>query len=77
LKALEQIVKMYGDKNFVQLKGPVHPSAWWKAWESKPFYRRAVPISYEDFFKDEPSAVEGSFEQMIEDFEFRRALSDR
>ena len=77
LGALEKVVKLYGDKNFAQLKGPSHPSAWWKAWESKPFYRRAVPISYEDLFKNEPSATEGSLEQMIEDFETQRALSGR
>jgi uncharacterized phage-associated protein len=82
-KALEDIANQYGRHTFEDLKEPTHPPAWHKARASgrlKPADRRnlmAPLMRYEDFFEDDPEAIEGAREQMIADFELRRALSGR
>lgn len=76
LKTINEIVEKYGDKGFDALADPVHPPAWHKAWNAKPPGRNAAPMFYEDLFED-PDATEGALDQMIENFEIRRALSGR
>jgi Antitoxin SocA-like, Panacea domain len=76
LRTINDIVTKYGDKDFNALADPIHPRAWHKAWNAKPPHRKAAPMSYEDLFED-PEATEGAREQMIENFEIRRALSGR
>ncbi len=77
LKTINEVAEKYGDKNFNALADAVHPRAWHKAWNAKPPHRKAAPMFYEDLFEGDPDAMEGALEQMIENFEIRRALSGR
>jgi uncharacterized phage-associated protein len=72
---LERVAQRYGNKTFKQLRDPIHPYAWEKAWQSKPAARQSAKMDYLDFFEGDEEADAAAREKMIEDFRFRRALS--
>ena len=75
IQILDEVVALYGGKSFDELKGLVHPPAWYKAWASKPRDSRVAPLSYEDLFEGDSQDVKVARARMIEDFALRRACS--
>lgn len=72
LDALEHVVKTFGEKGFYELKSLTH---------SVYAYKRAAEdiadMKYEDFFEEDADAVEGSLQEMLENFELRRAFTKK
>ena len=73
VKMLDDVIATYGRKSFEELKGPIHPRAWQKAWDAKPPSSENAEINYLDFFEGEDA--EDARQHLIEQFRFRRALS--
>jgi hypothetical protein len=73
---LDEIIEKYGDKDFDQMKEPIHTRAWHNA-RKRHKNTPAPPMLFEEFFDEEPGVIEGSREHMLEEFRFRRALSGR
>jgi len=68
LEALDAVVKEHGNKSFEELKAMTHELfAYKKAWGDRdcdnPMMR------FEDLFVEDPDAIEGAFEEMIENYE--------
>ncbi|MGH9431598.1 MAG: Panacea domain-containing protein [Terriglobia bacterium] len=70
MDSLDHVIKTFGQKGFYELKSLTH---------SVYAYQRAAEnlsdMRYEDFFEEDTDAIEGALEQMLEDFEIRRAFS--
>ena len=76
LQALNHMVAEHGKKSFDELKALTHEmAAYRKAWEEREEGTSAVPMSYEDFFDEDPDAIDGALEEMIENYRLRKALS--
>jgi uncharacterized phage-associated protein len=73
LKVIDEIVRIYGHMTFRQLRALTHEfDAYKTAWQRKPSSRMA----FEEFFGDEePEAIRGVKEQMIENAALSEALS--
>ena len=70
LISLCEVVKEFGDMNFDQLKSITHSVyAYKKAWDKDEHYMR-----YEDFFREDPSAIDGVHKEMLENDELRRSF---
>lgn len=66
LMALDHVIAVHGRKTFDELKALTHAMpAYRKAW-AKLDGTAAPPMSYEDFFDEDSDAIEGAFEEMIE-----------
>jgi uncharacterized phage-associated protein len=69
IEALDHVIKTFGGKGFYELKSLTH---------SVYAYKRAVQeltdIRYEDFFEEDADAIEGAMEEMLENFELRKAF---
>ncbi len=68
-EALDHVIKTFGAKDFYELKSLTH---------SVYAYRRAAEelsdMRYEDFFEEDADAIEGALEEMLENFELRKAF---
>jgi antitoxin SocA-like protein len=76
-ESLDEIATKYGAKSFEELHDPIHPKAWENAARERRKGKPAPAMRFEDFFDDEPEALGGSKEHMLEEFRFRQALSGR
>ena len=75
MKALRHIVKLHGRKSFEELKALTHETvAYKKALASRSPGAGMVTMSYEDFFDEDGDAIEGAFEEMIENDALRKAF---
>jgi len=73
--ALDWAVDHFGHMTFDELKAITHQMpAYRKVWDEKPEHRNSEPMSYEDFFEEDPEAVAGAFEEMLENDELRKAF---
>jgi uncharacterized phage-associated protein len=71
LGALEAVVKEHGAKSFEELKAMTHELfAYRKAWGDRSGDN--PPMNFEDLFVEDPDAIEGAFEEMIENYELAR-----
>jgi uncharacterized phage-associated protein len=74
LRALEHIVAEYGKRSFDDLKVLTHAMpAYRKAWEQRGT-GLAVDMDYEDFFEEDPDAITGAREEMLENDVLRQAF---
>lgn len=74
VRALDEILRRHGSKKPGELIDLTHETpAYEKAWDARGTLR-SVRIPFEDFFEEDPDAVQGVQEEMVEDFELRRAF---
>lgn len=75
LMALDHVIKVHGHKSFSALVALTHSMAAYRhAWAGKAEGAKMAPMNYEDFFDEEPDAVAGAFEDMMENDSLRRAF---
>lgn len=78
LMALDHIIALHGRKSFSELKALTHSmAAYEKAWNTKPQDVNAADMSYEDFFEEEPDAMAGALEEMLENNQLSQAFPER
>lgn len=71
--ALDEIIKRFGTKSGPELSALTHTmAAYKKAWNSRKGAKYAI-MAFEDFFEDDPDAIAGTYEGMIEDYLMRRS----
>jgi uncharacterized phage-associated protein len=71
LDAINAVVKEHGAKSFEELKAMTHELfAYKKAWGDR--YGDNPPMRFEDLFVEDPDAIEGAYEEMIENYELAR-----
>lgn len=74
LMALDYVIANFGSKGFGELLGLTHTMyAYRAAWERKP----SGPMQYEEFFEEDPDAIKGALEEMLENSEMRSAFPAR
>lgn len=75
VKAIEEVIRGHGQKTFQELRALTHEfEAYKRAWAGGT-EKRAL-MSFEDLFEDEdPDALEGAREEMLENASLREALS--
>lgn len=77
VRALEHVVAEYGKKTFDELKSLTHEMpAYKKAWALRGG-GQAVEMRYEDFFEEDPDAIAGAIEEMLENDALSRAYPGR
>jgi uncharacterized phage-associated protein len=71
LGALDAVVKEHGAKSFDELKAMTHEMfAYRKAWGERACDNPVM--NFEDLFVEDPDAIEGAYEEMIENYELYR-----
>lgn len=75
VKALEEVIHEHGQKTFRELRALTHEfEAYRRAWGEGA--EKRASMSFEDLFEDEdPDALEGAKEEMLENAALRQALS--
>jgi uncharacterized phage-associated protein len=77
LEALDEVYARHGRKEFRDLKTLTHAVfAYRKAWEKRGS-KKSSPMSFEDFFEEDPEAVVGVLEEAIEDSQLRNIFPSR
>lgn len=70
LMSLDEVINEFGKMNFNQLKSITHAVyAYKKTWEKGEHAMR-----YEDFFREDPDAIDGAYQEMLENQRLRRAF---
>ena len=71
LEAIREVLKEHGAKSFEELKAMTHELfAYRKAWGDRDCDNPTM--KFEDLFVEDPDAIEGAFEEMIENYELSR-----
>jgi len=77
LSVLDHIVAVHGKKSAIELSALTHVMPTYaKAWNSRGD-DKTVDLAYEDFFDEDPDAIEGAFEEMLENDGLKKALCAR
>jgi uncharacterized phage-associated protein len=72
INALEHVIRQFGKKGFYELESLTHLDyAYRKASEE------LTDLRYEDFFVENPDAIQGALDEMIENYELRRVFPHR
>jgi uncharacterized phage-associated protein len=76
IAALDHVIKVYGSMNFFQLKAITHEMiAYKKAWKKeKAEDKDSYVMAIEDFFEQDPDAISGAKEEMLEDDQLRKVF---
>jgi uncharacterized phage-associated protein len=70
--SIDRIVNECGHLTFLQLRSLTHETpAYENAWQQKPEGRDSEPILFEDFFEEDPNALSGAKEEMLENYRLR------
>lgn len=77
--ALDHVIATYGSMNFFQLKGITHEMvAYKRAWKKeKAEDKGSYVMAFEDFFEQDPDAIAGAKEEMLEDDQLRKVFPVR
>jgi uncharacterized phage-associated protein len=76
IESLDRIIQEYGQSTFLRLRALTHETpAYENAWESRGS-SDMKPMVFEDFFEEDPDAVAGAKEEMIENSALRSVFSD-
>lgn len=74
--ALDHVIATYGRTGFHELKAITHGMVtYMRAWENRPPNSSAAVMAFEDFFEEEPDAVQGILDEVLEDDRLRKALA--
>ena len=77
LRALDEVVELHGDKSFDELKALTHEMpSWKKAWNDPDRTAKNADMAFEDLFLEDSDTLRGSCEEMIENFELRKAFGE-
>ena len=72
IMALDRIISLHGRKSFAELKALTHEMPAFRVpWASKDEDDNVAPMRYEDFFEEDTDAIEGAYEEMIENAELQ------
>lgn len=77
LRALEHVIAEHGKKTFDELKALTHEMPAYKNARARGHGVPAVDMRYEDFFDEDPDAIAGALEEMIETHRLRLAFPQR
>jgi uncharacterized phage-associated protein len=74
--ALDRAVEVFGKMDFFQLKAITHEMIAYKnAWKTQtPEDKKSWPMAFEDFFEEDPNAIAGALDEMLETDFIRKAL---
>ena len=76
IEALQSCIQQLGHSTFSQLRSISHDQpAYSNAWDSRES-KVAAPMSFEDFFEDDPDSLVGVKEGMIEDFKIHQRFPE-
>lgn len=74
MEALDETLSRFGSKEFQELKTLTHDMlAYKKAWRSRG-HKNAARMDFQDFFEEDPDAIAGVLEEVIEDSKLRRVF---
>lgn len=77
IEVLQACIAQLGILTFSQLRSISHDQpAYTNAWESRGLSKDAAPMSFEDFFEDDPDSFAGVKESMIEDFMLHQRFAE-
>lgn len=76
-RALEHVVAEYGKKTFDELKALTHEMPAYKKARARVKGARAIDMRYEDFFEEDPDAIAGALDEMLETHRLRTAFPAR
>jgi len=75
IAALDRILFQFGQLTFLHLRSLTHETP---AWENARVDRKteSPPMKFEDFFEDDPNAIVGAKEEMLENFVLKMAFDE-
>jgi uncharacterized phage-associated protein len=77
VRALEHVVAEYGRKTFDDLKALTHEMPAYKKARERVQGAQAIDMRYEDFFEEDPDAMAGALDEMLETHRLRTAFPAR
>jgi uncharacterized phage-associated protein len=77
MRALDEVVVLHGSKSFDELKALTHEMPSWKnAWNNPEKTSKNPSMTFEDLFLEDSDTLRGSQEEMLENFELRKAFGE-
>ena len=75
IAALDRVLFRFGQLDFLRLRSLTHETP---AWENARTDRKSEspPMEFEDFFEDDPNAIVGAKEEMLENFVLKMAFDE-
>jgi uncharacterized phage-associated protein len=77
LRTLEHVVAEYGKRTFDELKALTHEMPAYKKARARVKGVHVVNMRYEDFFEEDPDAIAGALDEMLETHRLRTAFPGR
>jgi uncharacterized phage-associated protein len=77
VRALEHVVAEYGKRTFDELKALTHEMPAYKKARARVKGVHVVNMRYEDFFEEDPDAIAGALDEMLETHRLRTAFPGR
>jgi uncharacterized phage-associated protein len=75
IASLDRILFEFGQLTFLRLRSLTHDTpAWENAWADRK--TESAPMKFEDFFEEDPNAIIGAKEEMLENFELKMAFDE-
>jgi uncharacterized phage-associated protein len=75
IASLDRILFEFGKFSFLRLRALTHETpAWENAWTERK--TDSQPMKFEDFFEEDPNAIVGAKEEMIENFALKMAFDE-
>jgi uncharacterized phage-associated protein len=75
MASLDRILFEFGQLTFLRLRSLTHDTpAWENAWAERK--SDSDPMKFEDFFEEDPNAIVGAKEEMLENFALKMAFDD-
>ena len=76
IESLDRILFEFGQFTFLRLRSLTHDTpAWENAWSERT--NDSAPMRFEDFFEEDPNAIVGAKEEMLENFALKMAFNDQ
>ena len=77
IAALDKVIAEYGHMGFGELKAITHEMYAYKhAWSERPSGSNGVDMDFTSFFEEDPDALVGARDAMLEDDVLRKALPE-
>ena len=74
VSALDSVTQEHGNKTFNELKAMTHELYGYQKARNERGNNNAPPIAYEDLFEQDDEALEGAREEMLENYQLRKAF---
>jgi uncharacterized phage-associated protein len=77
IASLDRILFAFGQLSFLRLRALTHETpAWENAWSKRTSDSASAPMKFEDFFDEDPDALVGAKEEMLENFALKTEFSE-